>query len=124
MLQIKGLHDLTEVKRREVVLSMLSNLSKDECYVYVKLITGGFRINLADRILVDSISQYCNSPKTFVAHQLADKWTPDTVSFKDYFQSSNSEKHISTPFCFHSIEIADKTLSKYEDALDWSLEWD
>ena len=123
---IKGLATFEEGEKKEKIKSAWASLDYTERFVFNKLITGGFRIGVSQKLMVKALSKYTGVEENKLAHRLMGNWTPDTTTFSDLILSENPLDDISKPYPFYlayALEEAPEALGVPED---WQAErkWD
>ncbi len=98
---IKALGPLEETEKRTQVLAAWKQLSSTERFVFNKIITGGMRIGVSQKLMVRALSQYTGQEESSLAHRLMGQWTPDNTSFEALILSENSLDDISKPYPFY-----------------------
>jgi DNA ligase-1 len=114
-------------QREEVKASSIKDawrcFAYQELFVFTKLITGGYRIGVSQRLMVRALSQVAKLPTTELAHKLMGYWHPDEVSFEELFYSNESQADISRPYPFFlAHQINDKT-DEMGSPAEWHAEW-
>jgi DNA ligase-1 len=123
------LHHLTslnlcsEDEKKKYILSQWETLNQNECFVFNKMITGGFRVGVSTSLISSVISQLLNKPLSEVHHRLSGNWTPHTVTWETLLVNEISD--LSKPYPFYlcyALENIDKEFSPEE----WYAEkkWD
>lgn len=121
---ILDLKNKDEVHRKSTVFEAWDNLSAEERFIFNKLITGGFRVGVSNRLVIKALSQVTGVPDTEVTHRLSGKWDPQTDSYDQLFGSSLHED-ISKPYPFflaYALESVDELGSP--EAWAAELKWD
>ncbi len=123
---IRGLKDLEEEDRKAAVFSAWGQLDKIERFIFNKLITGGFRMGVSQKLMVRALAQYTGIDENKLAHRLMGNWTPDDTTFEDLVLSKDPTEDISRPYPFYlayPLEDEPETLGSPED---WLIErkWD
>lgn len=79
---VRQLANLDETQRREQVQSAWAQLNPTERFIFNKLITGGFRMSIAQTIMVKALAKATGQEETVLAHCLMGNWTPDSTTFE------------------------------------------
>ncbi|MEL7159679.1 MAG: ATP-dependent DNA ligase [Bacteroidota bacterium] len=90
-----------EEGKREVVTSAWRVLDTTERYLFNKLITGGFRVGVSQKLMTRALSQATDIEETSLAHRLMGDWTPDNTTFTDLIYSESVTDNISRPYPFY-----------------------
>ena len=117
------LADMPEDERKAQILSAWGDLDDTQRFVFNKLLTGGFRVGVSQRLMTRALAQATDQDEAAIAHRLMGQWTPQTTSFTDLILAPSVQDDLSRPYPFqlaHGIEgdVADIGLPT-----DWSAEW-
>ena len=112
----------SEVQSR--LRSAWSRLSRDERLVFVKLITGSFRVGAAKQLVLRALASVADVPVGDVAQRLIGAWPVDASFFDRLRGQSGTEApglHRPYPFLLaHALEGDVETLG---DIAHWQAEW-
>ncbi len=124
--EIKSLKDLTDEEKKERVLNAWSGLTRDERFLYNKLITGGFRVGVSQKLMMRALSQYSGQEESAIAHRLMGNWTPDNTSYADLILAENPLDDISKPYPFYLAYAVDGSPENLGEPGEWQIErkWD
>lgn len=98
---IKALKDQEEDARKTSVFTAWSQLDKTERYIFNKLITGGFRMGVSQKLMVRALANYTEIEENKLAHRLMGNWTPEETTFTDLILSKDPTEDISRPYPFY-----------------------
>lgn len=123
---IKALGPLEETEKRQQVLAAWNQLSPTERFVFNKIITGGMRIGVSQKLMVRALSQYTGQEESSLAHRLMGQWTPDNTTFDALILSENSLDDISKPYPFYLAYQLDGEAEALGSPDEWQAEhkWD
>lgn len=123
---VKSLGALEEVEKRQGVLEAWGQLSATERFVFNKIITGGLRIGVSQKLMVRALSQFTGQAESSLAHRLMGKWTPDNISFEALILSENSLDDISKPYPFYLAYQLEGEAKELGTPAEWQAEhkWD
>ena len=123
---IKALGDLAESKKEERIYSAWRCLEATERFVFNKLVTGGFRVNVSQKIMVQALAKYTNIQESTLAHRLVGNWTPDTITFSALILSENPLDDISKPYPFYQSYVLEEGPESLGAPREWQAErkWD
>ena len=99
--QIKGLEKADDEQKKATVLEAWSSMDYAERFVFNKLITGGFRVGVSQKLVMRAIAQYEELEENIVAHRMMGNWTPDSVSYEALIRAENPADNISRPYPFY-----------------------
>jgi DNA ligase-1 len=119
---IRELADLEEGQRREQVQAAWAQLDPDERFIFNKLITGGFRMSIAQTIMVQALTKATGQEESVLAHRLMSNWTPDTITFDALVLAGQAVADPSKPYPFYLAYALDETPENLGDATEWQAE--
>ncbi len=123
---VQALGQLEEAERKIKVWEAWDQLHGAERFVFNKLITGGFRIGVSQKLMVRALSKYTEIEENILAHRLMGNWTPQITTFQKLVLEADPNEDISKPYPFYlAYALADEPeeLGAIED---WQVErkWD
>jgi DNA ligase-1 len=134
---VKDMKDGSEEEKGRMVKDAWGGLEGMELFVFNKIITGGFRIGVSQKIMVKGLSKATGLAEDALAHRLMGEWSPHSTTFQELLFSMNPADQASRPYPFYlayGIEgeegrAAGAGLSELlplGDPLDWQTEykWD
>jgi DNA ligase-1 len=112
--------------RKSKVLAAWKLLAPTERFVFNKLITGGFRVGVSQKLMTRALSQATGVAETELAHRLMGNWTPGTTSFASLITSSDPSADLSRPYPFYLAYGLEEAPDSLGSPADWSAEhkWD
>lgn len=123
---IKALSAEDEVVRKARILEAWDGLERAERFVFNKLITGGFRVGVSQKLMTRALSKATDVPETELAHRLMGNWTPDTVTFESLILSPDPQADLSKPYPFYLAYQFDDAPEALGAPSEWAAEhkWD
>jgi DNA ligase-1 len=97
-----------------------------ERFVFTKLITGGFRIGVSQKLMTKALSKNTGIPEDVLAYKLMGNWDPNTITFQALVLEENVNDYLSKPYPFYLAYALENEASDLGDVKDWSVEhkWD
>lgn len=120
---LRGLSDVDEPARKAFVLTAWQQLGGTERFLFNKLITGGFRVGVSQKLMTRALSRATGKPEPELAHRLMGNWHPDDVSWYTLIEAEDASTDASRPYPFylaHGLEDGPESLG---DPTDWRAEW-
>ena len=116
----------TEEEKKSYMLENWKLLNYYERFVFNKLITGGFRIGVSQKLMTRALSKSTGIDEDILAYKLMGKWDPSQISFEDLVLKKRKSDYLSKPFPFflaHAVEDDPEALGEVSD---WFAEhkWD
>ena len=120
--ELMSLADKDEQQRKEYITGMWKQFSKQELFVFNKLITGGFRIGVSDKIIIKALAQHYSIDENVVAHRLTGKWEPQNNTLTTLLAGNDIALDLSKPYPFYlayPLETAPEELGSTDE---WFIE--
>lgn len=109
--------------KKDFILQCWSHMNKDERFVFNKLITGGFRIGVSQKMIVNALAKTTATSASIIAHRISGNWDPSTVSFDSLLSESGAGSDISRPYPFYLAYALEDEPSTLGNPEDWQAEW-
>ncbi len=91
--------------------------------MFNKLITGGFRIGVSQKLMTRALAQATGQDTADLAHKLMGQWNPQMASWEDLILAQNASINLSRPYPFCLGHALDTESTKLGDISEWSAEW-
>jgi len=98
---VEALKDLPDEEKADRVKAAWEGLADMELFVFNKIITGGFRIGVSQKIMVKGLSKATGVSEDVLAHRLMGDWNPHTTTFKELVLDDSSGDSYSRPYPFY-----------------------
>jgi len=101
------LEDILELKpksdddKKEYLFKHWRKLNYYERFVFTKLMTGGFRIGVSQKLMTRALSQSTGIDQDVLAYKLMGNWKPQDISFQSLVLEENEEDFLSKPYPFY-----------------------
>ncbi|THD84555.1 ATP-dependent DNA ligase [Aliigemmobacter aestuarii] len=107
--------------RKAAILAAWATMPADERFLFNKLITGGFRMGVAQGLMTRALAEATGQDAAAVAHRLMGDWTPVAITLADLLAPTAGGGSRPYPFALASgLEAAPDSLG---DPADWRAEW-
>ncbi|MBL0939376.1 MAG: ATP-dependent DNA ligase [Gemmatimonadaceae bacterium] len=109
--------------QRQALHAAWSELGGSSRFLFNKLITGGFRVGVAEGLVVRALAQVSGVPSDTIAHRLMGQWEPSASWYAQLIHTETADSDWSKPYPFflaYPLEAAPETLG---DVHDWQGEW-
>ncbi len=120
---LRGLSDVDEPARKAFVLDAWQQLGGTERFVFNKLITGGFRMGVSQKLMTRALSQATGKPEAELAHRLMGNWHPDTDTWHSLIEAEDASADASRPYPFYLAYALEDGPEALGDPKDWRAEW-
>lgn len=97
-----------------------------ERFVFTKLITGGFRIGVSQKLMTRALSKATEIDEDILAYKLMGNWDPNTITFQELILEENKSDYLSKPYPFYLAYAIEGEVNELGDIQEWSAEhkWD
>ncbi|MEL6864143.1 MAG: ATP-dependent DNA ligase [Bacteroidota bacterium] len=123
---IKSLDKQADEAKKEAVIHAWQGLKTKERFIFNKLITGGFRMGVSQKLMMRALAQFEQQEENSIAHRLMGNWTPDNTTYEALIRSSNPLDDISRPYPFYLAYALEEAPEELGDPSEWQVErkWD
>jgi DNA ligase-1 len=91
--------------------------------VWNKLITGGFRVGVAQRLVTRALSSVSGLPDPVIAHRLMGEWQPSAVWYRALLAPETADADVSRPYPFFLAHPLEGDPAHLGDPAEWQAEW-
>lgn len=126
MQEIQALANCTDLEKQQFVLDAWNRLDKTEKFVFNKLITGGFRIGVSQKLLTKALAAHTGIEENLLTHRLMGNWDPNAVTFQTLIIEKDRAEELSLPYPFYLAYPLEKELQELGTISNWQIEhkWD
>lgn len=117
------LRKLEDEEKERRIKAAWQELGPGERFVFNKLITGGFRLGVSQRLLIRALAKYIGKEANTIAHRLMGTWTPETTSWHELIEEENILDDISRPYPFYLAYAIENNPEELGNIRDWQAEW-
>lgn len=110
-------------KRRESLQQAWSQLTAQERFVFNKLMTGGFRLGVSQKLMTRALARQTGLDENAIAHRLMGEWTAETTTFEELLLSEDPNDQLSRPYPFYLAYQLDQKAAELGDPAEWQAEW-
>ncbi|WP_020569327.1 ATP-dependent DNA ligase [Neolewinella persica] len=123
---IKSLEKQEDALKKEVVVKAWEGMAYPERFVFNKLITGGFRVGVSQKLMMRALAQFEGQEENSIAHRLMGNWTPDNTTYEELIRSENPLDDVSRPYPFYLAYALESEPATLGDPANWQVErkWD
>jgi DNA ligase-1 len=123
---IRSMENREEEEQKELVFSAWDSLHTPGRFIFNKLITGGFRLGVSQKLMVRALAQFTGKESNEIALRLMGEWTPMTHTFEQLLQNDQNNSSDSRPFPFHLAYPLNELSELKGEPSDWCAEykWD
>ncbi|PUZ27371.1 DNA ligase-1 [Chitinophaga costaii] len=120
---LSQLEKADEAVKQQFVLQAWDQMDSAEKFVFNKLITGGFRIGVSQRMMVNALSKTYTIPAPTISHLISGEWNPRTITLETLLHAEEGQAPVSRPYPFflaYPLETAPEALGQPSE---WQAEW-
>ncbi|MFZ6052132.1 ATP-dependent DNA ligase [Halocola ammonii] len=117
------LREKTDEEKKKWVQSEWMKQSRNERFVFNKLMTGISRIGVSQKNMVKALAKYTERDESVLAHRLMGNWTPTEYTFSRLILEERKEDDLSRPYPFYLAYPLEEKPEELGDPSDWQVEW-
>ncbi len=123
--EIRALSAQDDAARKAGILKAWDSLGVTERLLFTKLLTGGFRVGVSQKLMTRALAQATGIDEPELTHRLMGSWTPENVSWDSLIHTPDPTAALSRPYPFYLAYQLDDPES-LGDPADWMAErkWD
>lgn len=121
--QLIRLSKAEESEKKHFVVNSWLEMSKEERFVFNKLITGGFRIGVSQKLMVNALAKTVHAEPSVIAHRISGNWDPAAISFTELMNHDGSFIDHSKPYPFYLAYALEQDPVTLGDPAHWQAEW-
>lgn len=126
---IQPLRDQDEDRQKASLHNVWQRLDGPSCFVFNKLITGGFRVGVSQTLVHRALAEVAAVEPAVMAHRLMGDWQPTGAAYTRLFSDTSESDDPARPYPFclaHPLEyseMADELMTELGAVSDWQVEW-
>ncbi|HYF70346.1 MAG TPA: ATP-dependent DNA ligase [Ohtaekwangia sp.] len=122
---IRDLEPLSIEQKKERIRWAWNRLDETERFVFNKLITGGFRMGVSQKLMVKALAKHTDVKENIIAHKLMGNWSPESGNFQALL-FAEEETDVSKPYPFYLAYALEVPAENLGDPSEWFAErkWD
>jgi DNA ligase-1 len=120
---LRDLSNVDEPERKAFVLNAWQRLGGTERFVFNKLITGGFRMGVSQKLMTRALAKATGKPEAELAHRLMGNWHPDTDTWHSLIEAEDASADASRPYPFYLAYGLEQEPDDLGSPDDWRAEW-
>lgn len=120
---LNDLRQLEEDQKKEKVLDAWSGLSSEEQFIFNKLITGGLRVGVSSKSVINALAKLHEEEPSSIALRLTGNWDPFSISYQKLVVEGNADEDESKPYPFYLAYSLEDEPPSLGEPKDWIAEW-
>jgi DNA ligase-1 len=115
-----------EAEKKAYLFQNWKTMDYYERFVFTKLITGGFRIGVSQKLMTKALAKATDLDEDILAYKLMGNWDPNTTTFQQLIMEEHESDYLSKPFPFYLAYALEDTVVNIGSVGDWYVEhkWD
>ncbi|WP_291907475.1 ATP-dependent DNA ligase [Chitinophaga sp. CB10] len=123
MEQLLQLDKADETTKEKFIKSAWSSLDESERFVFNKLITGGFRIGVSQKMMVNALAKTWDIPPATLSHMIIGNWDPREATIEDLLHLHTTGADASRPYPFYLAYPLETPPEELGPPEEWQAEW-
>ena len=123
--ELQRLSKLDETAQKAGILDAWNSLDRTERFLFTKLLTGGFRIGVSQKLMTRALAQATGQDAADLTHKLMGAWTPESTTWTALIEAHDPGADLSRPYPFYlAYQLED--LAALGPPSDWFIDrkWD
>lgn len=122
--RLLAMHGATEAMRRELLLRTWRELRGPERLVWNKMMTGGFRVGVAQTLVVRALAAVAGIEQPMMAHRILGRWEPTADDFLRLIAEGDAGAgEVARPYPFFLASALEAGVASLGEIADWQAEW-
>jgi DNA ligase-1 len=117
------LRELNESEQRQQLVECWRQLSRQERFVWNKLITGEFRVGVSRLLVVRALAQHSGVPADVLSHRLMGAWEPTAEFMAALVNPATTDADLSRPYPFCLAHAFQGEPAELGAPPQWLIEW-
>lgn len=109
--------------QKEEIISVWDEMDHNERFIWNKLITGGFRVNISAKTSIKAISIFSGISEPLISYRLMGDWKPTAEFFYHIISYDSEEADLCKPYPFCLSCQFDDKVENLGNVKDWQAEW-
>lgn len=121
--QLIQLSKAGESEKKAFITSSWMSMTMEERFVFNKLITGGFRIGVSQKVMVNALAKTVSLDASVIAHRISGNWDPALVTFSGLLHADSGAIDHSKPYPFYLAYALEGDPAELGPTEEWQAEW-
>ena len=124
--EIINLKDQKEEEKKKYLLKRWKGFNSYERFVFNKILTGGFRIGISQKLMTRALSRAVNIEEHIIAHRLMGEWDPQSTTLEKLIINPDPKDQLSKPYPFYLAYPIELDFFSKSNVSEWHIEhkWD
>ncbi|WP_127126541.1 ATP-dependent DNA ligase [Pseudoflavitalea rhizosphaerae] len=121
--KLVSLEKAPEDEKKTFIVNSWMSMSQEERFVFNKFITGGFRIGVSQKTIVNALARSTGLSGSVIAHRISGNWDPATTSYDSLLSEEAAAADISKPYPFYLAYALEDPPAGLGQPHEWQAEW-
>lgn len=121
--QLKSIEKESEEVKKKFIIDCWLEMDSAERFVFNKLITGGFRIGVSQKLMVNALAKSTRLDASVIAHRISGNWDPSAIQFDELLGEHAVTTDYSKPYPFFLAYAIEDDVSVLGEPSEWQAEW-
>ncbi|KQC32039.1 ATP-dependent DNA ligase [Nonlabens sp. YIK11] len=124
--ELIALRKKTDEEKKEYLQENWLKLNYYERFVFNKIMTGGFRIGVSQKLMTRALAASTGIDQDVLAHKLMGSWTGENTTFQELVYEDNEVAMRGKPYPFYLAYAVEGKVEELGEVNQWSAEhkWD
>ena len=110
-------------EKKAFITDSWQQMDRNEKFVFNKLITGGFRIGVSQKMMVNALAKTVNISPSVIAHRISGNWDAAVITFNHLLSEDAAATDFSKPYPFYLAYAVEEDLKSLAEEQLWQAEW-
>ena len=112
-----------EAVKKQFITDSWQQMDRNEKFVFNKLITGGFRIGVSQKMMVNALAKTVSISPSVIAHRISGNWDASYTLFDDLLSEDVAAADFSKPYPFYLAYAVEEDFKSLAEENQWQAEW-
>lgn len=113
----------SDEEKRQTITQAWLEMDPQQRFLFNKLITGGFRVGVSQKLVEKALSKVHGIPAEVLAHRLMGNWMPDSTTIDQLIHQKVDAEDLSKPYPFFLAYPLQDDPSSLGEPEQWLAEW-
>lgn len=123
MTEILSLQSAEPEAKKAFILDAWNSLDEWQRFVFNKMLMGGFRMGVSQKLTAKALAQYTQKPESEIAHRLTGNWEAQNTNFKKLILEERAADDYSKPYPFYLAYALEDEVEDLGPCDQWQAEW-
>ena len=109
--------------KKQFITEAWMQFNHTERFVFNKLITGGFRIGVSQKMMVNALAKTVDLSASVIAHRISGNWDPVGTEFTNLVSDIETGLDFSKPYPFYLAYAIENEVGELGNIDEWQAEW-